>query len=289
MANTKISELFPSIVEQADPIPKIPSLSGVYMGNNCVLTRLYSNHLIKVSTDDLIVGPHLINLGFNEPHNTKILTSVIQPGDVVVDVGANIGYFSILAGWRSYPGGSVWAFEPQPAIYRLLADNLALNGFGGMSHAHCVALSDVTTTLPMRTFPGYLATSSLRAMTDAFVAFTEATTGRKSETIDVNTVRLDDVMKDVPEIHVLKIDVEGHEPEVIRGARDIIARSPRLKIVMEFLPALMAADIALNHLLFFRDLGFSIFRIETDGTLSRQDDNQALLGAGFSDLFLARL
>lgn len=289
MKKFKISDILPHIVELPDPVAKNPSLSGVYMGNDCVLTRMYSNHLVYVSTNDLIVGPHLINLGFNEPHNTKILTSVIQPGDVVVDIGANVGYFSVLAGWRSYPGGSIWAFEPQPSIYRLLADNLALNGFGAMSHAYCLALSDTTATVPMRTFPGYLATSSMRPMSDAFVSFTETTTGRKSETIDVSTARLDDLMKDVPEIHVLKIDVEGHEPEVMRGAREIIARSPHIKIVMEFLPALMSAEVALNHLKFFRDLGFSIFRIETDGMLSEQASDQGLLDGGFSDLFLVRL
>lgn len=289
MKNLRISDILPGVTEQAMPGPKIPALSGVYMGNSCVLTRLYSNHLIYVSTNDLIVGPHLINLGFNEPHNTRILASIIQPGDVFVDVGANIGYFSVLAGWRSYPGGSIWAFEPQPDVYRLLADNLALNGFGGMSHASCVALSDSATTLQMRTFPGYLATSSVREMSEAFVSFTEATTGRKSEVIKVPTLRLDDVMKDVPEIHVMKIDVEGHEPEVMRGAREIISRSPNIKIVMEFLPALMTSDVAIDHLGFFRDLGFSIFRIEMDGTLTKQESDQVLLASGFSDLFLVRL
>lgn len=289
MKQIRISDIFPDIVELPDPAAKVPSLSGVYMGNDCVLTRMYSNHLINVSTNDLIVGPHLINLGFNEPHNTKILTSITQPGDVFVDVGANIGYFSVLAAWRSYPGGSVWAFEPQPSMYRLLADNLALNGFGGMSHTHCVALSDRTSTMQMRTFPGYLATSSMREMSEAFIAFTEASTGRKSETIEVSTLRLDDVMKDVPEIHVMKIDVEGHEPEVIRGAFEIISRSPRIKIVMEFFPALMASEVAHKHLTFFRDLGFSIFRIETDGTLTKHDSDRVLLECGFSDLLLARL
>lgn len=288
MKTYRINEIFPHIAELPMPLPKEPPLSGVYMGKDCVLTKLYTQHLMYVSTDDLIVGPHLINLGFTEPHNTRILTSLIQPGDVFVDIGANIGYFSVLGGWRSYPGGSQWAFEPQPALYRLLADNITVNGFGATGHAFCAALSDRATRMPMRIFPGYLATSTMRKMDDAYVAFTEASTGRKSEMIEVQTLRLDDVMRDVPEINVIKIDVEGHEPEVMRGASDILARSRNLKIVMEFFPALMTRAVALDHLKFLRGFGLSIYRIETDGTLSARPDDQALIEGGFSDLLLVR-
>ncbi len=289
MKNSRIGDLIPGLVELPPPVPKEPALSGVYMGSESVLTRIYTQQLMFVSTNDLIVGPYLINLGINEPHNTRMLTSLTQPGDVFVDVGANIGYFSVLGGWRSYPGGTVWAFEPQPAMYKLLADNLAMNGFGGSSHARRIALSDCAGTVPMRTFPGYLATSSMRSMSEAFIAHTAAMTGRDSVVIDIETLRLDDVMHDVPEINVMKIDVEGHEPEVVRGAQKIIARSRNIKIVMEFVPGLMARDVTLAHLALLRQLGLSIFRIETDGNLSFQPDDEVLMAFHFSDLLLLRL
>jgi GTP-binding protein len=60
------------------------------------MTRIWSGHMMMVHTDDMIVAPHLVNIGINEPHNTRILVSLIKPGDVFVDVGANVGYFSVL-------------------------------------------------------------------------------------------------------------------------------------------------------------------------------------------------
>ena len=54
---------------------------------------------------------------------------MLQRGDVFVDVGANIGYFSVLAACLVGEGGQVFAFEPDPDNFRLLRDNVALNGF----------------------------------------------------------------------------------------------------------------------------------------------------------------
>ena len=67
--------------------------------------------------------------GIWEPYETSLLLSMLQPGDVFVDVGANIGYFSVLAAVVVGEGGAVFAFEPDPDNFRLLRDNVALNGF----------------------------------------------------------------------------------------------------------------------------------------------------------------
>jgi FkbM family methyltransferase len=174
-------------------------------------------------------------------------------------------------------------------MYQLTRDNLAVNGFYATSVGHCVALSDTPGTVKMRTFPGYLATSSLRPMTTEFVDATAALTGRQSVMIDVQMARLDDLMHNIAKIDVLKIDVEGHEPAVMRGAVEILKRSKTIKMVMEFVPGLMTRDEALAHLALMRELGFSIFRIEDDASLTAQPSDEALLSIAFSDLFLMRI
>ncbi len=77
-----------------------------------------------------------------EPYETELLLQLLPTGGVFVDVGANIGYFSVLAGLRAGPGGAVFAVEPDPANHALLLANLALNGLAGLALAERAALSD---------------------------------------------------------------------------------------------------------------------------------------------------
>lgn len=80
--------------------------------------------------------------GIWEPFETSLLLRLLAPGDVFVDVGANIGYFSILAADVVGDEGAVFAFEPDPENYRLLAANAALNGVAHRITAVAAALSD---------------------------------------------------------------------------------------------------------------------------------------------------
>ena len=284
----RLDEIDPAFSDFGEIPPKSPTMSGVYFGKGALLTRIWSGHMLKVDTDDMIVAPHLVNVGMNEPHNTRILVSLIKPGDVFVDVGANVGYFSVVGAWRAYPGGQVWSFEPNPEVFPLLSDNLTINGYAAMAHRWRAAASDGDGQASLRVFPGYVATSTVREVPEDYVRFTERETGRPSHVIDVDRVRLDDAMREVPEIHVMKIDVEGHELSVIRGAREIISRSPRLKIVMEFNPSMLGADNARSLIGLVRSLGFDIYAIEPDASLSPMVDDEALLAAAFLDLLLVR-
>lgn len=264
-------------------------MSGVYFGNRVLMTKLWSGHMMLVHTDDMIVAPHLVNIGINEPHNTRILTSLIKPGDVFVDVGANVGYFSVLGAWRAYPGGQVWSFEPNPELFAILSDNMTVNGYAEMARRWPAAASDRAGKTELRIFPGYVATSTVRDVPEDYLRFTERETGRKSHVIDIDVVRLDDAMRDVPRIDVMKIDVEGHELHVLRGAQEIISRSPELKIVMEFNPSMLSRDGARSLIRLTRSLGFEIFAIEHDATLTPLSDDEAMLDAAFLDLLLVRL
>lgn len=80
--------------------------------------------------------------GVWEPYETSLLLGLLQPGDVFLDVGANIGYFSVLAASLVGGSGAVFAFEPDPDNFRLLSANAELNGFGDRITAVEAGLSD---------------------------------------------------------------------------------------------------------------------------------------------------
>jgi FkbM family methyltransferase len=288
MIARSIAEVLPDVTDFGEIPQKSDIMGGVYMGNNVVMTKLWTGHMFLASTNDMITAPHLINIGINEPHNTRAMVSLVKPGDVVVDIGANVGYFSVLAGWRATPGGQIWVFEPNPNLVSILSDNLCINGFKGMMKLHRKALSDRSGTTQMRIFPGYEATSSIREMSEEFIRRTADETGRESHLIDVELATLDDLMCDVLEIHVMKIDAEGHEPAIMRGAEKILRRSANLKIVMEFVPPIMGVEETKGHVSFLRSLGFTFNAIQFDGLIRPNIQDDELLSTKFLDILLTK-
>jgi FkbM family methyltransferase len=156
---------------------------------------------------------------------------LIEPGDVVVDVGANLGYMSSLAAARVGPEGKVLSFEPHPRAYRLLQRNAArwrkLDGVGEVE-LHREALSDAAGE-GLLVFGGSsefdMAVASLRTEGGA-----DPDVG--AEEVLVPLTRLDEVSA-VDRIGVLKIDVEGHEASVLRGAGGLLERGSVRDIVFE--------------------------------------------------------
>ncbi|NOU02994.1 MAG: FkbM family methyltransferase [Novosphingobium sp.] len=288
MKHFTLSEILPDYTDFGPIAEKPDRMSGVYLGEKTVFTRLWTGHTMMVYTGDMIVMPHLINLGINEPHITRTLVSLTRPGDRFVDVGANVGYFSVLGGWRSYPGGEVWSFEPNPNIYPILASNVTNNGFAHCSKRRRLALSDQPGVAQLRIFKGYEATSTIRDVSEAFVTHTREETGHDSYLVDVEVDTLDAQMAAVPSIDVMKIDVEGHELSMIKGAVEILRRSPTVKIVMEFVPPILGAGPALELVTLIRSLGFTIYRIEHDGTFTLEDQDASLVATTFADLLLIR-
>jgi hypothetical protein len=88
---------------------------------------VYGGSRMTVDTSDLI-GQVLAVSGVWEPHITAAFRELLASGDVCVDVGAHIGYFSLLASRLVGPHGHVYALEPAPATYAALRSNLELNG-----------------------------------------------------------------------------------------------------------------------------------------------------------------
>jgi FkbM family methyltransferase len=147
----------------------------------------------------------------------------------VLDVGANIGSYTLLAAKRVGPEGRVYAFEPDPRTRASLERNVRDNRFANVIVVPCAA-SDSPGSMPLyqSETAGY---SSLhpQAGDDGGVGTTV-----------VEGVRIDDV---VPEgrADVVKMDVEGHEPLAFRGMERIAANSPRLRLFLEFNPDTLAS------------------------------------------------
>jgi FkbM family methyltransferase len=157
--------------------------------------------------------------GLYEFEDMIFVYHALRPEDLFVDVGANAGAYTVLAAGAA--GARAVAFEPVPQTFELLVDNIALNGLGQRVDARNVAVGSQDGKLTM--------TTGLAAQNRV-----ETRDVRDSNTIDVPVVRLDDLLPESSKgAIVLKIDVEGWESEVLKGAGAVLARRQPLAILVE--------------------------------------------------------
>ncbi len=192
-----------------------------------VVTQLPWGLPLEVHEGDAI-GYSILTGGVFDPCVTEVAHRLVDPGDLVVDVGANIGYFTSLAAARSGPSGAVLAFEPHPRTRSLLDANVERwRGSPGVApvETHEVALSDSAGT----------ATLSCGSDFDANMGLPSLVPGSTPDGVNllaVRTARLDDVLGE-RQVGLLKIDVEGHETAVLRGAVDLLTSGRVRDVVFE--------------------------------------------------------
>jgi FkbM family methyltransferase len=162
-----------------------------------------------------------------EKTEVALAAAFLKSGMTVIDVGANVGLYSILAAKRVAPTGSVWAFEPSAESVTRLERNLALN--------HCkdvcicrLALSDTrNASLPL---------SSDRGFGDAYRYLcpdTPADRRGDGELVSVTTLDAWAAENGVAQLDFLKVDIEGGEYRMFRGARAFLASNPNVVIMFE--------------------------------------------------------
>ncbi|MDQ3875336.1 MAG: FkbM family methyltransferase [Actinomycetota bacterium] len=194
-----------------------PGLRGLAIKNQPaqIVTTLRDGSRIWVEPDDYI-GRTVFYFGDFDPKVTWVVQRVLRPGDLFVDVGANIGLVSLLAARLVGPSGVVHAVEPQPRLAELIRRSAALNSFEHVL-VHEVALSDREASVPLWLRKGHTGMATLESPFDD--------DGGRS--IDVDTRPAAEFLAEVCSARprLVKIDVEGHESAVMRGARTFFERS----------------------------------------------------------------
>ena len=166
-----------------------------------------------------------------EPALFEFLARTIRPGDIVLDVGAFVGIYAVLAARWSGPGGRVVAFEPTPSSAALARRHLAYNGLGPDRVSLVeAAVSDRATRA---TFHQYDA--SAMPYVNSLVAAVDTDAPAVTQQVDVVTI--DDVCRELEVVpSVIRMDVQGAEMHALRGARATIRAASRLSLVVEMHP-----------------------------------------------------
>jgi FkbM family methyltransferase len=179
--------------------------------------------------NDQFIGRSLDLYGEFSEGEIEAFAQILRPGMTVVDAGANIGAHTLYFAEAVGPGGAVIAFEPQRALHQLLCGNLALNGHSRV-HAHLAALGHA---------PGTAKVPPIDYSKGANFGALELGNWTLGEEIPV--VTLDSL--GLAHCHLIKIDVEGMELDVLEGAADTVARHQPVLYVESDRPQKAAALI----------------------------------------------
>lgn len=199
---------------------------------------------------DYVQGSILV-YGEWEPETVAIIREKLHPGDCFIDIGANVGYFSLLAASIVGPSGHVLAFEPNPVVRELLLTNIARSEYRNIDvHGTCCSDTPGTVSLYLNDSnnTGACSLSNRNAGTNSAVA--------------VEAVLADSVIRTLPKPPtIIKIDVEGAEAMVLRGMTDTLAHGPTVILELDerLLRGMGSSSREVENSLF----GFSLF---TNGT-----------------------
>lgn len=175
----------------------------------------------KMYTDpqDSAISPQLLSKGCWEPFETEVFKGLIKPGMTVVDIGANIGYYSLLASRLVGELGKVYAFEPFGDTCDILARSIAVNGMQNVSLVRKAVTNEI----------GYA-----RLYFGKYTPACNNLNG-KGDFITVSCTTLDSELRS-GKIDLIKMDIEGAEVKALVGMQRIIRDNPDLILVTEVFP-----------------------------------------------------
>ena len=164
-------------------------------------------------------------LGSYNQFETKVLKTILKPGDIVIDVGAYVGWYSLLSGKLVGQKGKVYAFEPSPTYLKRFIDNIKLNNLRNIKTFN-LAVSNKNSNVSF-----YQAGSGSSIIKQA----AELHIGKKIKQIQVKSITLNTFVakEKISRINLIKIDVEGWELQVLKGASNILKKKNAPTLMVE--------------------------------------------------------
>ena len=215
-----------------------------YLGDhtlNCHVPQVQAD--MYLDSRDLGIVGHLCRGRGWEPHVTQFFLKALKPHWVVVDVGANFGWYTMhFARHASAAGGKVVAVEANPRTFSLLSATVENSGVSSVA-LHNVAVSNRAGTAVFSNDPA-------RALNNHIVDSTNAT----RDAVRVRTRTLDDILADERRVDFIKIDVEGFEALAWAGVQETLQRHPGCKLVIEVNTPRMLARTSVDPRTFYDQL-----------------------------------
>ena len=225
--------------------------------------------IIYLNPNDPVISGALF-FGVYEKSETKFLNDICFEGMKVIDIGANVGYYSALTSDIVGPEGIVLAIEPDPESFKYLLKTIQASKFKNI-RPFLKAASDHNNILPLFISKDNRGDNRLYQ------------TNQKRDYINVKTIRLDELIieNEIDQIDLIKIDVQGYEPKAIRGMEKIITSSKKIILLTEFWPKgiIDAGENPYDFLEMLRNFDFLLYELNKKGklVLLRKEDDAKLI------------
>ncbi len=263
-------EFLPTLFAKAEAPGALPrngatsNVPATYLGNNRALIRTVHGQKMYVDTRDLVSGPHLILDGYWEGRVSEELANHLKDGATVIEVGANMGYYTLLAASKVGPTGKVISFEANPDLCALVHKSIEINGFSDYCEVINKAATDKAGTVSFQRWKEHTGLSSIAFYNQEYVRQNYDSV----DEISVETVSLDSFLEERGVLHVdvIKIDAEGCEPLIFKGLKNTFERNEELAVIFELNPMSRTMGLDLTEMVdgFLKD-GFSLDRIDAVG------------------------
>lgn len=228
----------------------VPKLKEGYVIKNILGSKMYLDTFDEGICRDLIID------GIREASQVETVVRELKEGDIVVDIGANIGYYALLEAKLIGDKGKVYAIEPVPENIDLLKKNIALNKLSNIE-VHQLAIGDKNGSAPMYT--------SVRRNLGTL---REVSQSRKDTlvkgTVNVEVVTLDHFINNKPNPRIIRMDVEGYEYQVIKGMSGLLRMRLPLTIFIEFHFPTLKKEESVEILGTLHDSGFEIVDVTSE-------------------------
>lgn len=242
----------------------LKAANSLGIANRQYKKRLRDNFYMLLNPTEHI-QQQLFWYGYYEKELRELLKKIVKPGDVFLDLGANVGYFSLLVA-NNFPSVKVISFEPVKALFQFMKENISLNNLKN--------ISAINTAVGEKNEEKELFVSSPNNAGMSSFHQPENYSGKKER---VKVVAIDDWFKTsgLPKIDLIKIDIEGSELAALKGMKEVL-RDQKPVLIIEVNPqtlslfSLKPSDIY-DHL---KQLYYEAFLILENGKLEYLDQNE---------------
>ncbi|MFW9875363.1 MAG: FkbM family methyltransferase [Candidatus Thorarchaeota archaeon] len=173
------------------------------------------------------ISSDLVLDGIREPESTRIIQKELKKGDIVVDIGANIGYYALIEARLVGDKGKVYAIEPSPKNFEYLNKNIKLNNVKNIE-SYKLAIGDKDGVAKMNISPHSNLSSLVTQKNRKIIG-----------SINVNVTKLDNFLKNKKYPNFIRMDVEGYEYNIIKGMEDTFKAKKPFKLFIELHPHIM--------------------------------------------------
>jgi len=177
-----------------------------------VLIRRIHGYKMYLSLREPGISLGLNMFGSREAEHVYVVERVLQPGQCALDIGGNIGFYALMEATHVGPGGKVYAVEPVPSNCSLLRRNVALNRFEAIIDVEQLAISDRVGTRPLH----LSRLSNLHSFHGVVDPDLKRFLDLSGETLAVDTVDLETFLRHRRRPDFIRMDIEGHEVEILR-------------------------------------------------------------------------